>query len=172
MTVITIGAVLLGLATSSFKYVTNANRVSTEVNALLGDLMLARSEAIKQGVNVVTCPKSTTAISCVSGGSTSWQGGWIVFADNDGNNSYGTGDLLLRVQNAFTAPGDTFQSSDSVQFIAYNREGFATGLPTNSSGYITITLHTSSTNNQWTRCLQVGTYGALATQHYDGAGCL
>ncbi len=56
MVVITIVAVLLALGVPSYRYVTSSNRVSSEVNALLGDLMFARSEAIKEGATVTVCP--------------------------------------------------------------------------------------------------------------------
>ncbi len=173
MVVVALGGILLGVSTASYKYVTNANRMSTEVNALLGDLMLARSEAIKQGVNVVVCPTNSGATSC--NGTTSWQTGWIVFSDPDGDYAYtaGTNDALVRVQSAFTVTSDTFQSDNSVTSITYNREGFAVNMPSNSNNYITITLHTTPSNNQWTRCLQVGNYGALATERYKaGSSCL
>ena len=44
---IAIAAILMGLAIPSFRYITNANRIASELNGLLGDLQLARTEAIK-----------------------------------------------------------------------------------------------------------------------------
>lgn len=169
MVVVAIGAILLGIGTSTYKYVTNANRVSTEVNSLLGDLMLARSEAIKEGVSVITCPLSTgPTCNKVS----TWQNGWMIFADVNNNGTYDTGDVLIRVQNAFNSTTDTFTSDNSVQSVTYNREGFAVGLPSTSSvNYITITLHTSPTNTQWTRCVQVSSYGGLTTEHSGKGSC-
>ena len=170
MTVITVGAVLIGIGTSSYKYVTNSNRVSTEVNGLLGDLMVARSEAIRQSYNVYVCPYTTTS-GAPSGCATSsnWQGGWMVFADVNASGTYDSGDVLLRVQQPFSST-DTFQSDQSVQFVEFNSEGFAVGLPT-TKGHVTITLHTNPTNDQWTRCLQVGTYGALTTERKSTGDC-
>jgi type IV fimbrial biogenesis protein FimT len=170
MTVVTIGAILLGLSTASYKYITNSNRVSTEVNGLLGDLMAARSEAIRQSYNVIVCPlPQNGGTSCAS--STSWQYGWLVFADVNNNGAYDSGtDVLIRVQQPFTAAGDTFQSDQSVQLIKFNSEGFTVGLPT-TKGHITVILHTNPTNNQWTRCLQVGTYGALTTERQGAGDC-
>jgi type IV fimbrial biogenesis protein FimT len=170
MTVLTVGAILTGIGVSSYRYVTNSNRVSTEVNSLLGDLMLARSEAIKEGVNVITCPLSSgPTCNKVS----TWQNGWFVFADVNGNGSYDTGDVLIRVQNAFTTTSDSFTSDNSVQSVTFNREGFAVGLvpATSTVNYITITLHTTPTNTQWTRCVQVGTYGGLTTERTGKGGC-
>ena len=170
MTVITVGAVLIGIGTSSYKYVTNSNRVSTEVNGLLGDLMLARSEAIRQSYNVVVCPYSGTTIpptACAT--SSNWQTGWMVFVDANANNQYDTGETILRVQLPFSST-DTFSVDQSVQYITFNSEGFAVGLPT-TKGHITVTLHTTPTNDQWTRCLQVGTYGALTTERKNTGDC-
>jgi type IV fimbrial biogenesis protein FimT len=164
MTVVAVGAVLIGIGTSSYKYVTNSNRVSMEVNGLLGDLMVARSEAIRQSYNVYVCPTA----GCAS--SSNWQSGWTVFADVNGNGTYDAGtDVLIRVQKAFSST-DTFSSDQSVQFIEYNSEGFAVGLPT-TKGHITVTLHTTPTNDQWTRCVQVGTYGALTTERKGTGDC-
>jgi type IV fimbrial biogenesis protein FimT len=162
MVVIALGAILLSLGVSSYRYVTNANRVSTEVNSLLGDLMLARSEAIKQAAFVITCP-SKSGTGCDK--TTSWQNGWMVFTDVDNDGTYtATKDVLIRVQKAFPVTTDTFVSDNTVQSVTYNREGFAVGLPTAGGPYITITLHTTPTNTQWTRCLQVSTYGNLTTE--------
>ncbi len=44
--VMSIVAILLAIGLPSFKYVTASNRVSTEVNGLLGDLQFARSLAV------------------------------------------------------------------------------------------------------------------------------
>ena len=55
VTVMTIVAVLMALGVPSYQYVTNANRISSEVNGLLGDMQYARSEAIKEGQTVTIC---------------------------------------------------------------------------------------------------------------------
>ena len=43
-----------------------SSRISGEINGLLGDMQYARSEAIKQGQNVVVCV-STTGTDCTAG---------------------------------------------------------------------------------------------------------
>src|SRR6185312_1007818 len=105
---------------------------------------------------------------------TTWQNGWIVFADVDNDGAYTSGtDVLIRQQNAFTTTTDTFTSSDStVQAVKFNREGFAVGLPFSATeNYVTITLHTSPQNDQWTRCVQITSYGGLTTEHQGKGGC-
>jgi type IV fimbrial biogenesis protein FimT len=169
MVVMTMAAIIMGIGIPSYRYVTNSNRVSTEVNALLGDMMLARSEAIKQAQPVSVCP-SQNGTSCDT--ATTWEKGWIVFSDVNGDGAFTTGsDTLLRVQKGFATTGDTFRSDNAVEFVTYNREGFAINQPSTLNNYITVTLHTASTNSQWTRCLQIGTYGTLTTERYGTGGC-
>ena len=60
---IAIVAILLALGVPSFKYVTQSNRSTSEINSLLGSLQLARAEAIKEGQRVSVCP-SVDLVTC------------------------------------------------------------------------------------------------------------
>src|ERR1700735_1178000 len=67
LTVITIVSILMAIGVPSYQYVTSSNRISGEVNSLLGDLQYARAEAIKEGQTVSVCSSSnstTTAPTC------------------------------------------------------------------------------------------------------------
>lgn len=164
MVVILIVSILMAMAVPSYRYITYSNRVSTEANALLGDLQYARSEAVKEGQTVTVCPASSDLTKCVSN-STSWQNGWIVFSDPNSNQTLDSGETILRVRAAFnSSPQDTFVSDNSASFVSFNREGFATNFPATTTGYITFTLHTSPLSNQWTRCLQVFSTGMMNTE--------
>lgn len=166
---LTVVGILLGIAVPSYRYVTYSNRASTEVNALLGEMQLARSEAIKEGQFVTVCP-STNGTGCTGG--TTWSSGWIVFSDANGNATVDAGDTVLRVQKAFAVTSDQFVSDNNVTAITFNREGFVSGLPATANGYITITLHTNPVAAQWTRCLQIMTLGSLTTERVNQGGCL
>ena len=61
LVVMGIVAMLMAIGIPSYKYVTNANRISAEINGLLGDLQYARSEAIKEGQTVSVCVSSGQA---------------------------------------------------------------------------------------------------------------
>jgi type IV fimbrial biogenesis protein FimT len=162
--VMLIVAILMALGIPSYRYVTYSNRVSSEVNSLLGDLQYARSEAVKEGQMVTVCPTST-GTSCAN--ATSWQTGWIVFSDVNSNQTVAAPANILHVQPAFNStPQDTFVSNDTVTFVSFNREGFATAFPTGvaTGGYVTITLHTTPQNSQWTRCVQIFTTGLMGTE--------
>jgi type IV fimbrial biogenesis protein FimT len=164
MIVMAIVAILLGIGVPSYRYITNSYRMSAEVNGLLGDLQYARSEAIKEGQTVTTCV-STNGTQCTGG--TAWASGWIVFSDVNGNANFGAGDVLLRVQGAFTGRiPDTFNASNNVGSLTFNREGFATtaaGFPNT-----TITLRDSTNNGAWTRCLVIAPGTPLSTQTHVG----
>ncbi len=162
--VMLIVAILLGIGVPSYRYVSYSNRVASEINALLGDLQFARSEATREGQTVTVCPAAATLRQCAAR-STAWQNGWIVFSDVNNNATVaGAGDIL-RVQPAFNGtPPDTLISDNALSFISFNREGFATAFPAAAQGYVTLTLHTSPKSAQWTRCLQIFSTGMMGTE--------
>jgi type IV fimbrial biogenesis protein FimT len=159
MTVMAIVAILLAIGVPSYKYITTSYRMSSEVNNLLGDLMLARGEAIKEGQGVTVCV-SSNGTSCTGG--SSWQNGWIVFSNGGGAADPAAG-TILRVQPPFTGnPSDTFVAGSGISSITYNREGFATtaaGFPNT-----VITLHNPANNSGYTRCLSISPQGTLNTE--------
>jgi type IV fimbrial biogenesis protein FimT len=155
--------ILLAIGVPSYRYITNSNRVSSEVNGLLWDLQFARSEAIKEGRTVTICP-STAALKCAGTGT--WHRGWIVFTDvNNSAQVDSNSDTVLRNQPAF-GNSDTFVSDNGIQSVTFNREGFAAGLAAPAAGFVTVTLHDSTANAQWTRCLEISTIGRLRTERY------
>jgi len=169
MTVISIAAILMTVGVPSYRYVTNSNRVTAEVNSLYMDLELARSTAVEQGTPVTVCP-STDGRNCLSR-SRGWQGGWIIFSDLNGNGVVDSGDEVVMVRPALSSSTDTFLSGQDVYAVTFNREGFATNLPSAASGYTTITLHTQPQSPAWTRCIQVSTVGMLTTEHAQQGDC-
>ena len=153
----TIVGILLAVGVPSFRYVTSGNRVSSEINGLLGDLQFARAEAIKRGTTVSICA-STDGATCITTG-TSWKTGWLVFVDGGTNGTVDAGDTLLRVQGSFTST-DTLVSDNNIRFLSFSREGFMMNLTTG----VTFTLHDKNSNSQFSRCLSGSIVGALATQ--------
>jgi len=67
------------------------------------------------------------------------------------------------LQQKFTGTTpDTFNASNGVSAVTYNREGFATtaaGFPNT-----TITLHDPTANPVWSRCLWITPQGMLTTE--------
>ena len=161
LAVIVVVATLLALGTSSFKSVTNSNRVSAEINGLLGDMQFARGEAVKEGATVTICV-STDGATCTGG--SSWKGGWIVYADANGNQTVDAGETVLRVQKPLPST-DTLTANNSVTAFTFNRAGYAVGVVAGTL----VTLHDVTSTSTWTRCLSVGMVGMMAVQTYGGA---
>jgi type IV fimbrial biogenesis protein FimT len=162
--VIGISGILAAIGTSSFKYFTTANRISTETNALLGDLQFARSEAQKQGQFVTVCPTNGAGTACTA--SSNWNNGWIVFVDLNNNQAFDSateGDALglpLRWQKPLT---DTLTGSvGTLKFVTFNREGFANSGA--AASWVTLILNSNPANANWKRCVAISAVGAIRSE--------
>lgn len=87
-------AILFGIAIPAFGSVTAAAHASSAQSALLASLTESISHAAITGSEVVLCPGD--ANGCRS--STDWSGGWIAYADIDGNRARGPNETLLHAQ--------------------------------------------------------------------------
>lgn len=173
--VMTIVAILAAVGLPSFKYVTASNRISSEINSLLADMRYARVEAIKEGLPVTICASAdqATCIGSTSGGS--WASGWIVFSDPSGNQTVPAGAVPLHAQpslslsynNSTDTLADTVNNTYAVTF---NRQGFGSSIPTTVNN-VTLELHSTPTNNSWTRCLAITPVGQLTIQRYSTGNC-
>lgn len=157
MVTLTIVAILMGIGVPSYKYITNSDRVSAEINGLLGDLQFARAEAIREGQPVTVCPAADTSYSSCAANAATWTGGWLVWADLNGNTTIDAPEIL-RVQQAFKS-SDTLTSNATANAVVFNREGFAPTL----GGPTAFTLKDSTANLKYTRCLTVQVTGLTAT---------
>ncbi len=164
---ITIVAIVAVFGIPSYRSATTANRMAAEINSLTGDLQYARAEAIKDGQPVTVCV-STTGTNCA--GSNTWQSGWIVFADANGNKTVNTSgthpDTILRYQQAFsgndTLIGTATGSHGGLVAVTFNRGGFSTDQGT-------LVLHDSNDTLAWRRCLSISLVGHL--QANQGGQC-
>jgi len=142
---IAIVAIILGIGIPAFQN----NTTSTEANALLGMIQLARSAAVKQGQNVIVCPSSNpTATTPVCSTGTSWSGGWIVLAPASSSCTAvggATGDLVLQTQQAFAGTDTaTFVTTTGTSTsFCFTRFGFSstanTGLVQFDSSPVSLT---------------------------------
>ena len=153
----TVVGILMAIAVPSYRYVTTANRASSEVNALLGDVQMARGEAIKQGQFVSICA-STDGATCAGG--TVWNTGWIVFSDAAPLGTLEGTDTIVKVQRAFSS-SDTLNSNHAIAALTFNREGIVVNL---GQGFTFTLIDPISNNAQFTRCLSGTIVGALSTQ--------
>jgi type IV fimbrial biogenesis protein FimT len=167
--VMSLVAILAMIAIPSFKYVTSSNRAAQEVNALLGDMRYARTEAIKEGAPVTVCA-SADGLTC--SGSTQWNAGWIVFADANGNHVVDVNEPILRVQKSLAIEfnsQDSFQATLPLKWVVFNREGFG---PTGLALTANVALHDPTNSNNFTRCVAVTILGLVSTVKFGVGGCL
>ena len=132
LTVIVIGGILAAMAVPSFQEMVADNRVTTTTNILIGQLSLARTEAVKRNVPVALCRSAnSTAATPTCGGGTAqtWEDGWILFAnvDEDAPPTFDAvaGDILLRVQEPLTGTLDLRSAVLNDTHIEFNADGTA-----------------------------------------------
>ena len=92
----------------------NDDRLTTQINSLVGHLALARSQAITLQEPVTVCASSNQQ-SCSS---TDWTSGWVVFVDADASGDFSLGDELLRVREPLEGSS---QLSSSLGRARYGR---------------------------------------------------
>ncbi len=158
---VTIVAILLVVGLPSYRYINNSNRLAAEMNSLVGDLMYAREEAIKEGQPVAVCV-SSNGLTC--SGATAWQNGWIVFPDPNGQGANDVPASILHVQQTFTSTDTLTSPSNPVSAIIFNREGFAQGDGGVAFAATQYDLQDSTKNTAWTRCMQISAQGLVLTE--------
>lgn len=78
-------AIMVAIATPSFREISLNNRSSSSINNLLADLSMARSEAVKVA--------RTASVAALGG---DWNTGWEVFEDTNGNGVRDAGEELIK----------------------------------------------------------------------------
>jgi len=158
LVVMGIVVILLSVGVPSFRYVTTANRLSGEINGLLGDMQFARSEAIREGRDVVLC-QSSDGTTCTDHPA-EWTSGWLVWADLNDDGTFDPTMEILRHQTPLLSKDTlTPDGTSNLVTITFNREGFAKGL--GNPAY--MVLKDSTANAKYTRCLEITVVGSLST---------
>ena len=116
LTVMSVLAVLLAIATPGLASLISANALSAAQSELASALVLARSEALKRGASVMVA-----AAAPVSGAE--FSGGWRIFVDTNGNGVYDSDEVIVREQPAFR--GDLrLATTSSATTVTFNGRGF------------------------------------------------
>jgi type IV fimbrial biogenesis protein FimT len=148
---ISIAAILVGIAIPSFGSIIKSTRLTTYANELVSSLNLARSEAVKRGVQISVKRKGST--------NQNWDSGWDIFTDLDGDGTLDAADTLLKtypaLTNGFTLRTGTVGYQD---FAAY----LPSGLSVNSSGD-TFRLCASSGDIVNSRAIEINALGRPKT---------
>ncbi len=123
---VSIVAILGGIVAPSFVSFVQDNRITGQINTLIGTIHYARGEAASRRSIVTLCASSNSS-SCSN--SNSWESGWIIFSDSNNNGNAiidGTDELIL-VQEALEG-GNTLRESGfgftGAGKIHFNANGF------------------------------------------------
>ncbi|MEI6415312.1 MAG: GspH/FimT family protein [Pseudomonadota bacterium] len=111
--------ILAAIAVPALREMLQNNRLTTQMSSLMGDINLARSEAIKRGVRVTVCQRGGQPCDTATG---SWKNGWTVFVDADPSNRVYNGETLLRVHE--TLPSSLAVNDNFTGYISYIPEGY------------------------------------------------
>lgn len=132
LVVIAIVGVLLAIATPSMARFASEWQMKSAANSLIGQLRLARTEAIRTARPVVLCPAKADFSDCVASppANTDWKSGWLLFVDNNNNGTFSTsnGDVMLKKQDALAGLTEMTKSTDGALIF------YPTGLMNFSSG--------------------------------------
>jgi type IV fimbrial biogenesis protein FimT len=143
---VVIAGILVTVAVPSYRNFVKTNQVSTQINNLVADLTLARTEAVKRMMVVTVC-NSDNQQGCTD---TSWTNGRVVWADANVDGVVDSGEIL-RAATA-VSEGNTLAAAN---FIDLNRIQFQPSGSPDSSG----TFELCDSENAYCRCLTIGTTG-------------
>ena len=113
----------LGLGGASMAGLVQDARMTAAVNELMGNLNLARSEAIKHGTAVTLC-KSENGTDCAKG--SEWHKGWVVFVDSNTNRQIDTGEAIIQIKQSLDAVALNFAGAlNHDRYVTYQPTGKA-----------------------------------------------
>lgn len=151
----TIVGIMVALAAPGMQSFVSSNRLTTQVNDLLADISLSRSEAIKRNISSGICVTAAGGTSCVTSGN--WTNGWQVYYCTSTTVPCPSGSKeaikmheKLTGNNTLSTPGDE---------IAFSKSGLL------SSGAGQFTLTDPKTGGKRIVCL--GTTGRPALSKED-----
>lgn len=119
MITIALLGILMAIAAPGLSQFLKSNRLTSQANSLVSDILYARSESATRGSRVVICP-STDTTSC-STGAANWATGWIVFVDTNSNGTTDTGEAVLK--STLALDNATLAESTSANKIVFRPYG-------------------------------------------------
>jgi type IV fimbrial biogenesis protein FimT len=116
LVVLAIAAVLLGIGVPNMQQYVVTSRLSGASNDLFTALNVARSEAVRRGVQVTLATNGAA-------GSRDWTTGWTMFVDTNADGALTAGEEVLRVGAAQDVPMTVFGSANFGTFVAFDSTG-------------------------------------------------
>ncbi len=141
---------------------------SMQVNALLADLALARTESIRRGARVALCA-SADGLNCTASGS--WHQGRIVFVDENNDAQRDSGEELLLVGGPGPSTWVFRGNAPVARYVSYHPSG-RTQLTSGAFQAGTITICPLSTSTVNASQIVISATGRPRTQRSVLAQCL
>jgi type IV fimbrial biogenesis protein FimT len=118
-------SILAAFAIPSMRSFSQNDRLTTNINTMIGHLAYARSEAVKRHAQVSICISNDT-VGCTGG---NWEDGWIVYVDADANGTFDAATLnedILRVNQALDGNNTLAPTAAYTTQVTYDNRGFVT----------------------------------------------
>ncbi|MBI3560302.1 MAG: GspH/FimT family pseudopilin [Gammaproteobacteria bacterium] len=172
MVTLAVFAILVAIAAPNVTTTISANRVTDQVNNLLGVLNYARNEAITRNFPVQVVPGDSTVTSTTLTLGTQWISGMKVVAQDPTNNNY----ILLKdtppMQSGFQATATTLINNATVVVTSVQFGGNGTTTNNNYIGFVicdkNITIGTSEHPGD---IINVGRAGNIGARNLNKVGC-
>jgi type IV fimbrial biogenesis protein FimT len=120
LTTVAVLIILLLVGVPEYRRMTENNRQVAAINTIVGDLNLARTEAVKRGRTVTLCG-STDGATC---NTADWENGWIVFVNlngSSGDTTVDAGDVIISRNTALPAGLNLraveFDSANAIHYL-------------------------------------------------------
>jgi type IV fimbrial biogenesis protein FimT len=141
---LSIVAILAAMAAPSFSNMIKDNTMAAQVNSLLANLNVSRSEAVRRLNTVILCPTSNQT-SCAN----QWSDGWMSFVDANDNGSLDAGEEIIKNYDAsdtnltitygrtkvkFSKDGTSIGTNGTFTFCDSRGNNYRKGLVVNNSG--------------------------------------
>jgi type IV fimbrial biogenesis protein FimT len=118
-------SILAAFAIPSMRTFSQNDRLTTNINTMIGHLAYARSEAVKRQAHVSICISNDT-LGCTGG---NWEDGWIVYVDADANGTFDAATVnedILRVNQALDGNNTLAPTAAYTTQVTYDNRGFVT----------------------------------------------
>ncbi len=119
-------AVVTAFAIPSMTEFSKNDRLTTNINSMIGHLAYARSEAVKRSSQVSMCVSNDTDTpnpSCTAG---NWEDGWIVYIDADGSGTFDAAEEVIKAHGPLEGNNRLTPVGLGTQ-ITYDNRGFLSG---------------------------------------------
>lgn len=123
---LTLIGIVTAFAIPSMTEFSKNDRLTTNINSMIGHLAYARSEAVKLSQQVSMCVSNNTDTanpSCTGG---NWEDGWVVYIDADASGTFSAGEQVIKAHGLLEG-NNTLAPVGVGNQITYDNRGFLAG---------------------------------------------